>query len=123
MLFVRPMSRFVVPFLLIVALTAIAAEQNPVTAIDILLEPDAIMVRHAQADNARLLEVYPKGFALDEAHRPHITLLQRFVRTDDLNHVYAAAEKVLVSANVNRMQLEAFKYYCTPGKDTGVAGI
>ena len=117
------MSRFVIPFLLSVALTASAAEQNPVTAIDILLEPDAIMVRHAQADNARLLEVYPKGFALDEAHRPHITLLQRFVRTDDLNHVYAAAEKVLGGANVTRMHLEAFKYYYTPGNDVGVAGI
>ena len=42
----------------------IAAEQNPVTAIDILLEPDATMLRHAQANNARLLEVFPKGFAL-----------------------------------------------------------
>jgi len=117
------MPRFVIPLLLIVALTASAAEQNPVTAIDILLEPDAIMLRHAQHNNARLLKVYPKGFALDEAHRPHITLLQRFVRTIDLNHVYAAAEKVLAGANVTRMQLEAFKYYYTPGKDVGVAGI
>jgi hypothetical protein len=81
------------------------------------------MVRHAQANNARLLNVYPKGFALDRAHRPHITLLQRFVRTADLNHVYAAAEKVLAGTNVTRMQLEAFKYYYTPGKEIGVAGI
>ena len=54
---------------------------NPVTAIDILLEPDATMLRYAEANNARLLKVFPKGFALDEAHRPHITLIQRFVRT------------------------------------------
>jgi hypothetical protein len=117
------MPRFVMPLPFIVALTASAAEQNPVTAIDILLEPDAIMLHHAQANNARLLKVYPKGFALDKAHRPHITLIQRFVRTSDLNQVYAAAEKVLADANVNRMQLEAFKYYYTPGKDVGVAGI
>src|SRR5580704_16604022 len=38
---------------------------EPVTAIDILLEPDATMVQRAQADNARLLKAYPDGFALD----------------------------------------------------------
>jgi len=96
---------------------------NPVTAIDILLEPDATMLRHAQANNARLLKAFPKGFALDEAHRPHITLIQRFVRTEDLDQVYAAAEKVLAGANVTRMQLEAFKYYYVPGKGIGLAGI
>ena len=96
--------------------------QNLITAIDILLEPDATMLRHAQANNARLLKVFPKGFELDEAHRPHITLVQRFVRTEQLNQVYSAAE-VLVDANVTRMQLEAFKYYYTPGPGVGVAGI
>jgi len=97
--------------------------QNAITAIDILLEPDATMLRHAQANNARLLRVFTKGFELDEAHRPHITLIQRFARTADLNQVYAAAEKVLVDANVTRMQLEAFKYYYAPGPGVGVAGI
>ena len=37
------------------------AQQNPVTAIDIALEPDATMMQHAKADNARLLEVFPEG--------------------------------------------------------------
>ena len=97
--------------------------QSPITAIDILLEPDATMLGHAQANNARLLKVFPKGFALDEAHRPHITLIQRFVRTADLDKVYAAAEKVLAGASITRMRLEAFKYYYAPAKDTGVAGI
>ncbi|MGH7786320.1 MAG: hypothetical protein ACRERC_05600 [Candidatus Binatia bacterium] len=100
-----------------------AAEQIAVTAIDVLLEPDATMLRHAQANNVRLLRIFPKGFALDEAHRPHITLLQRFVRTADLDKVYAAAGKVLAGANITGMKLEAFKYYYAPGKDTGVAGI
>jgi len=97
--------------------------QSPITAIDILLEPDATMLGYAQANNARLLKVFPKGFALDEAHRPHITLIQRFVRTADLDKVYAAAEKVLAGASFTCMRLEAFKYYYAPGKDTGVAGI
>jgi hypothetical protein len=96
---------------------------NTVTAIDILLEPDAAMVKHAEANNARLRKVYPKGFALDAAHRPHITLIQRFVRTADLAKVYAAAGKVLANANPNAMKLEAFKYYYAPVGETGVAGI
>jgi hypothetical protein len=97
--------------------------QNSITAIDILLEPDATMLGHAQANNARLLQVFPKGFALDEAHRPHITLIQRFVPTADLDKVYAAAEKVLAGANITRMPLEAFKYYYVPGPGVGLAGI
>jgi len=97
--------------------------QNPLTAIDILLEPDVTMLGHAQANNARLLKVFPKGFALDEAHRPHITLIQRFVRTADLEQGYAAAERVLAAADITRIRLEAFKYYYVPGPGVGVAGI
>jgi hypothetical protein len=100
-----------------------AFEQTPVTAIDILLEPDATMLQHAEANNARLLGVFQKGFALDAAHRPHITMVQRFVRTADLDQVYAAAGKVLAGASVNAMKLEAFKYYYVPSKDIGLAGI
>ena len=39
------------------------------------------MIEHAKADNARLLKVFPKGFALDATHHPHLTMLQQFVRT------------------------------------------
>ena len=54
---------------------------------------------------------------------PHITMLQCFVRTADLDKVYAAEEKVFAAANVNAMKLEAFKYYYAPAGATGVAGI
>jgi hypothetical protein len=97
--------------------------QTSIIAIDILLEPDATMLKHAAANNARLLSVFPKGFALDATHTPHITLAQRFVRTADLDGVYAAVDKVLASANVKGMKLEAFKYYYAPGGAVGVAGI
>jgi phosphoserine phosphatase len=98
-----------------------AVGRAPITAIDILLEPDATMLRHAAANNARLLKVYPKGFALDASHRPHITMLQRFVRTADLDKVYAAVGKVL--AGVKAMKLSTFKYYYIPAGELGVAGI
>jgi hypothetical protein len=64
-------------------------------AIDIALEPDATMIQHAEAAKARLLKVFPKGFSLDATHRPHISMLQRYVRTADLDKGYAAAGKVL----------------------------
>ena len=101
----------------------IPVEPVAVTAIDILLEPDATMLRHAEANNARLLAVFPKGFALDATHRPHITLIQRFVRTADLDQVYVAAHKVLATANVNAMKLEAFKYYYVPSEAICLSGI
>ena len=99
------------------------AGQSPVTAIDILLEPDATMLQHSADNNARLLGVFPKGFALDATHTPHITMIQRFVRTADLDKVYAAAGKVLARASVKAMKLEAFKYYYAPAGAVGVAGI
>ena len=103
--------------------TVFPSPQSEITAIDVLLQPDATMLKHAAANNARLLKVYPNGFALDAAHTPHITMLQCFVRTADLDEVYAAQEKVLAAANVNSMKLEAFKYYYAPAGPTGVAGI
>ena len=98
-------------------------EQESVTAIDILLEPDATMLQHAEAANARLLKVYPKGFALDALHKPHITLLQRYVRTADLDKVYAAAGNALNGKRITDWTLKAFKYYFIPDKEIGLAGI
>jgi hypothetical protein len=102
---------------------ASGAQENLVTAIDIALEPDATMIQHAEAANARLLKVFPKGFSLDATHRPHISMLQRYVRTADLDKVYAAAGKVLADEKVTSWKLKAFKYYYIPWKDIGLGGI
>ena len=99
------------------------AQQNPVTAIDIALEPDATMIQHAKDANARLLKSFPEGFPLDKTHHPHITLLQQFVRTDDLEKIYAAANAVLTKAKPTAWTLKAFKYYYIPSPPFGVAGI
>jgi hypothetical protein len=98
-------------------------QASDVIAIDVLLEPDATMLQHAEANNARLLKAFPKGFALDAAHRPHITMIQRYVRTTDLDKVYAAIGETLAHADVTAMKLEAFKYYYIPNKDVGLAGM
>src|SRR6266446_5353279 len=99
------------------------AQQNPVTAIDIALEPDATMLQHAQADNARLLKAFPKGFALDATHHPHVSMLQQFVRTADLEKVYAAANKILAKEKAASWKLKAIKYYYIPSPPIGLAGI
>ena len=99
------------------------AQTNAVTAIDIALEPDATMIQHAMADNARLLKSFPKGFSLDETHHPHVSILQQFVRTDDLDKVFAAADAVLAKEKPTTWTLQAFKYYYIPAPPMGVAGI
>jgi 2'-5' RNA ligase len=100
-----------------------AAAQNPVTAVDIALEPDATMLEHAKAANARLLKSFPKGFALDATHHPHVTMVQQFVRTDDLDKVFAAASAVLNKEKPTAWTLKAFKYYYIPDPPFGLAGI
>jgi hypothetical protein len=98
-------------------------ELHAVTAINILLEPDATMRQRSEADNARLRQVFAQGFALDATHCPHVTLLQCFVRTEDLGNVYEAAGEVLAGTTVLSLELEACSCYYIPSGDFGLAGI
>jgi hypothetical protein len=78
------------------------------TAIDVLLDPDHVMVEKASAANALLRANYPAGFALDTDHAPHITVLQRFV---------------FRKVDFATLELEATGYYYLPWHDLGVPGI
>jgi len=100
-----------------------ANELSAVTAIDIALEPDATMLDHAKAANARLLALFPKGFALDATHQPHVTMLQQFVRTADLDKVYVAAGKVFAGENATKWKLKVTKYYYIASPPLGLGGI
>jgi hypothetical protein len=97
--------------------------QSSATAIDIALEPDQAMVERAGAVNARLRGVYPAGFALDAVHHPHVTMLQQFVSTADLEGVFAAADEVFAGVQLATWQLRAFRYYYIPSPPIGLAGI
>lgn len=99
------------------------AQQNLVTAIDVALEPDATMIQRARAVNARLLQAYPNGFALDATHHAHITMLQQFVHTDDLDKIYAALRKTLATERPATWKLKAVKSYYLSWPPVGVAGI
>ena len=87
------------------------AEQSSLTAIDIVLKPDSVMIQRAQENNAELLKDYPHGFSLDSTHNPHITLVQRYVKSADLDKVYEAAERIVHKEKPKNWKLEAFKYY------------
>ncbi|MBM3964865.1 MAG: 2'-5' RNA ligase family protein [Planctomycetes bacterium] len=102
---------------------AIEPPLHAITAIDVLLLPDAAMLQLAKVANDQLRAVYPKGFALDATHRPHITLLQRYVRTKDLNAVYNAVSEVFDRKRPAGWELEATGYYYLNFENHGLAGI
>lgn len=103
--------------------TQSATAAGALVAIDIALEPDDTMVRRSLTDNARLLKNFPNGYALDETHHAHVTMLQRFVRVADLESVYAAIAGVVATENPPSWKLKAFKYYYIPSGPIGLAGI
>jgi hypothetical protein len=97
--------------------------QNPITAVDIVLEPDATMIQNAQAANAGLLKNFPKGYSLGDEHAPHMSVIGGYFHTENLDEVFAAASKVLASEKVMSWKLSAFKYYYIPLKEIGLGGI
>ena len=97
--------------------------QNPVTALDIVLEPDATMIQRAQAANDGLRKNFPKGYSLDDEHRPHISVMGGYVYTANLDKIYAAADRVLATEKVLSWKMKAFKYYYIPLKAIGLGGI
>lgn len=92
-------------------------------AINVLLDPDAATVVKAQATNARLREDYPDGFALDANHAPHITIVQQFVRTADLEEVANAVAEVLHAEQSMELECNATGYYDLAYKNLGLVGI
>jgi hypothetical protein len=80
---------------------------SDLTAIDVLIDPDAHAIDRAREVNARLLESMPQGWKLDDTHQPHITTLQRYVRSADLDHVYDAVEKTVADTDMSALSYEA----------------
>ena len=77
------------------------------TAIDVLLEPDEAARARVKAMNAMLRSGLPSGFALDGTHRPHLTVLQRYVRSADLEGVFTAVKDVVAARDVAALRLHA----------------
>lgn len=105
---------------------ALAAKPQPlpdVVAIDVLLHPDETMLAAAAKANEQLRGDYPAGFSLDKLHTPHISMIQRFVRRDDLARIEAELESVFAAAKPTALELEATGYYALPVGELGLAGI
>jgi 2'-5' RNA ligase len=94
-----------------------------VIAINVLLIPDAYTIEKARAVNARLRDDYPEGFALDADHAPHITVLQRFVRTEHLDDVAHAVTDVLREQHFMQWESRATGYYHLASGNLGLVGI
>ena len=77
------------------------------TAIDILIEPDETALARVRAENDRMRRHYADGFALDGRHKPHITLLQRYVRSACLDDVFGEVTRVIGSIDPSRLELRA----------------
>jgi hypothetical protein len=89
------------------------------TAIDILVNPDEPTVARAREANARMRQSVPNGFALDATHQPHITTLQRYVRTADLEKVFGVVEQVIADTDAASL---AYRAIAIRHADWGVPG-
>jgi hypothetical protein len=92
---------------------------SDLTAIDILVNPDDATIEHARTWNARMRQSVPGGFALDATHQPHITTVQRYVRTTDLDYVYDAVERTLAATDTASL---SYRAVAVKHADWGVPG-
>jgi hypothetical protein len=56
-----------------------------------------------------MLKSMPEGWVLDDTHQPHITTLQRYVRTTNLDHVYDAVAKTIADTDMASLSYEVVK--------------
>jgi hypothetical protein len=77
------------------------------TAIDVLIDPDDATIQRAREVNAQMLESMPEGWILDDTHQPHITTLQRYVRTAELDRVYDAIEATVAATDMAALAYQA----------------
>ena len=78
---------------------------DTVTAINVLLVPDDETRERARALNAELRLELRWGFAFDETHQPHLTVVQRYVRSADLDRVLAAVGKAAAATDLDDLPL------------------
>jgi hypothetical protein len=101
---------------------ALAADAD-VIAINVLIEPNEALADKAIAINQRLRAQAPEGFALDTDHVPHVTVLQRYVRTSELAKAITAVADVVSRSAVLRETLTATGIYGSTFAGTGMANL
>lgn len=107
----------------VVSMAHAAPDASAVTAINVLVVPDKPMQMRAQQLNDRLRQEQPRSFALDTTHVPHLSLVQEFVRTQDLPKVYGDVERVLSQHPLVGHELMAKSLEPTPWNGTQMWSI
>jgi hypothetical protein len=67
--------------------------------------------------------ISPRAIPLGGEHAPHISMLQRYVHTADLDKTFAAAATAFAKKDPTSWKLKAFRYYYIPAGPIGLAGI
>ena len=98
------------------------------TAVDIMIQPDAAAIERARAVNARMPLSIPAGITLDDTHLPHITMLQRYLITANLDQAYAAIESTIAATDVAALSYHVpgitySEHWGPPGQAAAVLGV
>ncbi|MFF3405423.1 hypothetical protein ACFYW8_04255 [Streptomyces sp. NPDC002742] len=101
---------------------------SDLTAVDILIEPDTDSIERARAVNRRMPLSIPAGITLDDTHLPHITMLQRYLVTADLDAAYAAIERTLAATDPALLSYHVpgitySEHWGPPGQAAAVLGV
>jgi hypothetical protein len=123
----KQISNYKIPELAVILMFLLipAKAQSHLMAIDILLDPDQTMLDTAKAYNSLMQKNYsgPGSFSLDAVHTPHVTVLQCFIKTADLEKVKTAVAAVVKSEKPANEELSASGFYYIPLNGLGLAGI
>lgn len=94
---------------------------RPLIAIDVLIEPDAALLQRARLANAVLRGDHPAGFAFDDGHLPHVTLVQRYVPSRDLDAVCEAVAAMLPGHAPEALHLQVIGLHVRTDEAVGSA--
>lgn len=86
------MKKYVIAVAVCLGLMSCTPKKENSIAIDVLLIPSEEMYAQSLQLNALINQKNPETIKLDENHIPHITLLQCFIKEEDLPDVYNAIE-------------------------------
>lgn len=107
------MKKYIFLSTLIVAFTFIscAPPKEKIFAIDVLLIPSEEMVAQAIQLNKLMKENNPETIKLDENHVPHITLLQCFIKEEDIPKINKALDGLFETIAKDSLKAESLFYY------------
>ena len=101
---------------------------SDLTAVDIMIQPDGHAIERAREVNRRMPLSIPAGITLDDTHLPHITVLQRYLITADLDQAYAAIESTIAATDVAALSYHVpgitySEHWGPPGQAAAVLGV